>query len=1128
MANTEDDVTVSGCDIINCLKLITMFHQSARDYTVIGDELYALFRDQGDLQALQLAIGHYNAALTEDILDSQCSRSDQLLKLGTALSWRFDLVGDTADLDVAINCHRVAIDLQTPDSLDFPIMHVKHAQMLMKRFGLHVNQSDIDLAIEQYACISNQTDPAHEAWLVALADALVTRFSHWGDVRDLSQAIHLYESVVNFDASNALTSVLGNLSLAHFFRYQQEGDAPDLASSIAYSTEALDKISSEDQNRSVLLNNLANGLLLRFKKLGGTDDLEQAIKSYGSVIELCPPGHKGRLRALSNLASAIMTRYELQASLVDLEISLGYFREALDICPKNHPDRPILLDNLATTLRKRFQHTGDIIDLETSIENHYEALHALPPSHPHRSDTLCSLGNALQSRFAFQGDPDDLVAAVDRYSEALRLRPPSHPERADLLNNIANVAFNLFTEQRNPRNLDLSIEHYSEALQFSPEGFRRSLLLHNLASSLTTRFIYRNDAKDLDRALELGASALELRERGNEYRLSSHIMLANAKGLKYELEGDPAMLQAAFQHLDKAHGMCTPGHPSLLDIWEEYSRIHIHAYSKAPQSTIHLEEAFRYFRSASTHISGGSLPKFRVALRWIKEAEVHKHPSALDAHQIALNMFDRHVTTKPSVESRHRIVREYAASLAVDAASCALRLGLVTLAVEMLEHGRGILWTYLGRFRTPLDDLQSAGEHGCQLASEFVRLGSLLEDAACGAVTEEGLQHYRSLLREWDGVVDQIRLVDGFGDFLLAPSFSKLKEAAKNGPVIITNASQYSCDAVIVHHKHDPIHIPLPDINTSDILRLSEQFRYFATNRGTGRSAERELTELLRQTWDTVVFPVVKTLESSLHLPQGSRIWWCPTGRFNSIPLHAAAPFRKGEKGLPNYYISSYTPTLSALLRCQKPRHVSNDKTPPRILAVGQAAPTGGFAKLGTVDEELDSLQSILPPVMPMTRMTGESATRSESLRAIHSSPWVHLACHGKQDVTRPLKSCFAMSDGPLALLDIVRAPSDSAEFAFLSACHTAAGDNKAPDEVVHLAAAMQFAGFRGVVGTMWAVDDAVVVNMVSAFYEALLERSPDGLNSEHAAVALNTAAKRVDKSVVPLQQRIVFIHIGI
>ncbi|KAG2038155.1 CHAT domain-containing protein [Suillus americanus] len=1043
-----------------------MSRQPVQDHTAIGDELYALFVDQGDLQALQLAIGHYNAALTEDVLDSQCSRSEQLLKLGTALSRRFDLVGDTADLDVAIDCHRVAIDLQTPESPDVPIMYAKHAQMLMKRFGLHMNQPDLDLAIEQYACISDQTDPTHKAWLIALADALVTRFSHWGNVRDLSQAIHLYESVVNFDPSNAPTSVLGNLSLAHFFRYQQEGDAPDLTSSIAYSTEALDKISSEDQNRSVLLNNLANGLISRFKKLGSTDDLEQSIKSYGSVIELCPAGHKGRLHALSNLASAIMTRYELQASLADLEISLGYFHEALEICPRNHSDRPTLLDNLATTLRKRFERTGDIVDLETAIENHYEALHALPPSHPHRSDTLCSLGNALQSRFAFQGDPNDLDAAVDRYSEALHLRPPSHPEHV----------------------------------------------------------------KDLDLALELGASALELREGGNDYRLSSHVVLANAKGFKYELEGDPAMLQAAFQHLDEARSICTPGHPSLVNIWEEYSRIHLHAYSKAPQSTDHVEEAFRYFRMASTHTSGGSLPKFDVALRWIKEAEIHKHSSALDAHQIALSMFDRHVTVTPSIESRHRIVRKHAASLAVDAASCALRHGLVTLAVEMLEHGRGLLWTYLARFRTPLNDLQSAGEHGCQLASEFLRLGPLLEDAACGAVTEEGLHHYRCLLREWDGVVDQIRLVDGFGDFLLAPSFSKLKEAAKNGPVIITNASRYSCDAVIIHHKHDPIHIPLTDISAPDILRLSSQFRDFATSRGRGRSTERQLTELLRQIWDAVVLPVVKKLEFSLHLPKGSRIWWCPTGRFNSIPLHAAAPFRKDEKGLPNHYISSYTPTLSALLRSQKPHHGLNDKTPPRVLAIGQAAPAGAFAKLGTVDEELDSLQSILAPAIPMTRMTGESATRSESLRAIHSSPWVHLACHGKQDVTRPLKSCFAMSDGPLTLLDIVRAPSESvqcSEFAFLSACHTAAGDRTAPDEVVHLAAAMQFAGFRGVVGTMWAVDDAVVVNMVSAFYEALLEKSPDELNSEHAAAALNAAAKKVDKSVVPLGQRIVFIHIG-
>jgi CHAT domain-containing protein len=39
---------------------------------------------------------------------------------------------------------------------------------------------------------------------------------------------------------------------------------------------------------------------------------------------------------------------------------------------------------------------------------------------------------------------------------------------------------------------------------------------------------------------------------------------------------------------------------------------------------------------------------------------------------------------------------------------------------------------------------------------------------------------------------------------------------------------------------------------------------------------------------------------------------------------------------------------------------------------------------------------------------------------------------------------------------------------AFLSACETAKGDKTIPDEAMHLAATLLFAGFRGVVATMW------------------------------------------------------------
>ncbi|KAG2115045.1 WD40-repeat-containing domain protein [Suillus clintonianus] len=116
----------------------------------------------------------------------------------------------------------------------------------------------------------------------------------------------------------------------------------------------------------------------------------------------------------------------------------------------------------------------------------------------------------------------------------------------------------------------------------TPDGSRLPSLLHNFTSSLMTRFIHYYHPEDLERALDLGASALELRERGNECRMSSLMVLAN--------------------YLDDSYGMCAPGHPSLANIWEGYSRIHLHAYSKALQSTYHLEEAFRYLDLLQTYI----------------------------------------------------------------------------------------------------------------------------------------------------------------------------------------------------------------------------------------------------------------------------------------------------------------------------------------------------------------------------------------------------------------------------------------------------------------------------------------------------------------------------------------------
>jgi CHAT domain-containing protein len=56
--------------------------------------------------------------------------------------------------------------------------------------------------------------------------------------------------------------------------------------------------------------------------------------------------------------------------------------------------------------------------------------------------------------------------------------------------------------------------------------------------------------------------------------------------------------------------------------------------------------------------------------------------------------------------------------------------------------------------------------------------------------------------------------------------------------------------------------------------------------------------------------------------------------------------------------------------------------------------------------------------------------------------------------------------------------------FAFLSACQTAVGDFHTPDEVIHLATALQFAGVNSVIGTLWKVTDSTVQRLVEAFYK--------------------------------------------
>ena len=81
------------------------------------------------------------------------------------------------------------------------------------------------------------------------------------------------------------------------------------------------------------------------------------------------------------------------------------------------------------------------------------------------------------------------------------------------------------------------------------------------------------------------------------------------------------------------------------------------------------------------------------------------------------------------------------------------------------------------------------------------------------------------------------------------------------------------------------------------------------------------------------------------------------------------------------------------------------------------------------------------------------------------------------------------------------------------------------PDEVMSIASAMIFAGFKGVTGTLWSIDDADGPIVSEAFYTHLFQGQC--IDTRNAAMALHFAVKKLRDDNVPFLRWVPFVHLG-
>ncbi|KZV67403.1 hypothetical protein PENSPDRAFT_555017, partial [Peniophora sp. CONT] len=291
---------------------------------------------------------------------------------------------------------------------------------------------------------------------------------------------------------------------------------------------------------------------------------------------------------------------------------------------------------------------------------------------------------------------------------------------------------------------------------------------------------------------------------------------------------------------------------------------------------------------------------------------------------------------------------------------------------------------------------------------------------------------------------------------------------------------------------------------------------------------------VLGRLWALVVHPVLEALDftkpiAGKPLPH---VTWCPTGPLTQLPLHTAGLYGQTPKRPCTFdlVVSSYTPSLSALLRCLE----KNDEqcAPPRMLLVAQTnTPRPGLIALPHVQDESARVRALLQGDEHTFLQDGQ-ATVDSVLGAINRHTWVHFACHGSQHPSDPTLTSVELHDKPLTLGDLMSTVSDNAELAFLSACETAVGDKKVPEESAHLAAGMMAIGFKGVVATMWSIHDQDGPVIVEAYYKKLLELRASGTVPQGhtgAAYALHHAVEALRKAVGEsnFERWVPFVHFG-
>ena len=615
------------------------------------------------------------------------------------------------------------------------------------------------------------------------------------------------------------------------------------------------------------------------------------------------------------------------------------------------------------------------------------------------------------------------MEAIQLFQKALDLTPPDHPDRANRLEDLANVCCAKRIGAAIPNDIGNSVVLFKEALDLTPHDHsERARRLERLGSSLVLKYYQSQSPDDLEEAIMQLRQAIDSTPKDDcnrAYRLHS---LGNSLEVRWDLNGNQK----------------------------------------------DLEEAIKAYWEGTTHVPSTAKSRAMVGrVLLARYADAQNWRLAHETASIVLSLIPSIIPYSLKFSNKQHMVGNFV-FLASDAAAILLKAGKpVYEAIRLLEIGRGILSSTLGKIRIDVPDLERKYP---DLANRFKHFRIPMDTP-----TERRELERHNTDQGFNKVVQEIRAKPGFDQFFLGLTLSEdeLRAAAIHGPIAVINISTYSNHALIVEQER-VWSLELPLLRNADIQDWA-------------KTLPNPNLELLEWLWRTTASPILEAIgltKTPEH--QWPRIWWIPTGSLAEFPIHAAGRFASVDTydTVLDRVCSSYSSSIGVLIsNRQQDRHSKTFDEQECITLVGMAE-TPGYSSLPFVSEEIEVLTEISKSMQLQVKQP--FSCREQVLSAINSCKIFHFAGHGYSDQVDPLRSALILNDGKLSVKDLFETNLHQNHFlAYLSACGT--GQVKHIgfiDEGLHLILACQLAGFRNVIGTLWQVNDKSSVYVARLVYE--------------------------------------------